>query len=332
MKFLDEAKIYIKAGDGGNGCLSFRHAKFVEFGGPDGGSGGSGGSVYAVAIPNNNTLIDYRYQQHFKAKRGENGAGQNKTGKKAEDIILRVPVGTQILDEDKSAEIADLTEVGQKILLARGGRGGLGNIAFKSSTNRTPRQTTPGELGQERWIWLRLKMIADVGLVGFPNAGKSSLISVVTNSKSKVGDYPFSTTTPQLGVIKLEDNEIIVADIPGLIESAHVGKGLGDKFLAHIERCQVILHIIAADVESPVESYTVIRRELELYGHNLDKKPEVIALNKADLIDSDAALKIRSELGKITDNPVFVISLVTNTGVMGLIDCITKSVVKPATW
>ncbi|MDR1288963.1 MAG: GTPase ObgE [Holosporales bacterium] len=332
MKFLDEAKIYIKAGDGGNGCLSFRHAKFVEFGGPDGGAGGHGGSVYAVAVADNNTLIDYRYKQHFKAKRGENGSGQNKTGGKSDDVILQVPVGTQILDEDKSTEIADLTEVGQKVLLAKGGRGGLGNTAFKSSTNRAPRETTNGESGQERWIWLKLKLIADVGLVGLPNAGKSSLISVVTNSKSKIGDYPFSTITPQLGIIKLDYTEIVVADIPGLIEFAHTGRGLGDKFLAHIERCQVILHIIAADVESPVDSYASIRRELDLYGHDLNKKPEIIALNKSDITERDVILKIQEELEKITDNPIFIISTVTKAGIRDLIDHAAKLIAKPDSW
>ncbi|MDR1476422.1 MAG: GTPase ObgE [Holosporales bacterium] len=332
MKFLDEAKIYIKAGDGGDGCLSFRRVKFVEFGGPDGGAGGSGGSVYIVAVADINTLIDYRYKQHFKAGRGENGSGQNKTGKKASDIILQVPVGTQILDEDKSTEIADLTEINQKVLLACGGRGGLGNTAFKSSTNRAPRETTNGDAGEERWIWLKLKLIADVGLVGFPNAGKSSLISVVTNSKSKIGAYPFSTLTPQLGIIKYFDKEIVIADIPGLIESAHAGRGLGDKFLSHIERCQMILHVIFADNDNPVESYHTIRNELSMYGHDLDKKPEIIVLNKSDIVDDDIIRELQTKLETISGRQVCVISALTRSGIKELIECISNYVNKPVTW
>lgn len=257
MKFLDEAKIYVKAGDGGDGCLSFRHEKFIEFGGPDGGMGGRGGSIYAVAVKNVNTLIDYRYQQHFKAKKGGNGAGQNRTGASSADIVLKVPLGTQILDDDKVTEIADMVEEGQKVLLAEGGRGGLGNLSFKSSTNQAPRRTTSGEPGEERWVWLKLKLIADVGLVGMPSAGKSSFISAVTNARAKVGDYPFTTLKPQLGVVSLYDREFVIADIPGLIEDAHMGKGVGDRFLAHIERCAAILHIVDMSAETP---WKIIKR------------------------------------------------------------------------
>ncbi len=314
MKFLDEAKIYLKAGDGGNGCLSFRREKFIEFGGPDGGAGGNGGSIYALAVNDVNTLIDYRYQQHFKAKKGGNGSGQNKTGKAADDIILKVPVGTQILDDDKFTEIADLTEEGQLILLAQGGRGGLGNSSFKSSTNQAPRKFQYGEPGEERWIWLKLKLIADIGLVGLPNAGKSTFISAVTNAKAKVDDYPFSTLTPQLGMIKFDDKELVIADIPGLIEDAHLGKGLGDKFLAHVERCSAILHIVDVSTEDPLNDYKTIRGELEKYDNTLYKKPEIIALNKSDIVELSRIERLREEFEKESDTEVFVMSAATKQG------------------
>lgn len=310
MKFLDEAKIYLKAGDGGDGCLSFRREKFIEFGGPDGGAGGNGGSIYALAVKNVNTLIDYRYQQHFKAKKGGNGAGQNKTGKAADDIILKVPVGTQILDDDKFTEIADLTQEGQKILLVKGGKGGLGNYYFKSSTNQAPRKIQKGELGEERWIWLKLKLIADIGLVGLPNAGKSSFISAVTNLKAKVKDYPFSTLTPQLGIIKFDDKEVVIADIPGLIEDAHLGKGLGDRFLAHVERCSVIFHIIDISSEDPYKNYLIIRNELEKYNNTLYKKPEIIILNKVDLVSDDVIENVKKQF----KDKVFLTSAIINKG------------------
>lgn len=299
MKFLDEAKIYIKAGDGGDGCLSFRHERFIEFGGPDGGAGGRGGSVYALAVKNVNTLIDYRYKQHFKAKNGNNGAGQNKTGKSGDDIVLKVPVGTQIFDDDKETMIVDMIQDGQKSLLAVGGNGGLGNTAFKSSTMRAPRKTTNGEAGEEKWIWLRLKLIADVGLVGLPNAGKSTFISTITNAHAKTGDYAFTTKHPQLGVCKIHDREIVIADIPGLIEDAHIGKGLGNRFLGHIERCSAIIHIIDITSHDPVLDYKQIRYEMEMYNKSLIDKPEIIVLNKIDAIDNISIYKqIQNQIGK----------------------------------
>ncbi|MDR3031175.1 MAG: GTPase ObgE [Holosporales bacterium] len=332
MKFLDEAKIYIKAGDGGDGCLSFRREKFIEFGGPDGGMGGNGGSVYAIAVNDINTLIDYRYRQHFKARKGNNGAGQNKTGKSSDDILLRVPVGTQILDEDKFTQIADLTEEGQIVLLAQGGKGGLGNISFKSSTNQAPRRTTTGSPGDEKWIWLKLKLIADIGLVGIPNAGKSAFISAVTNAKAKIEDYPFSTISPQLGMIKFDDKEIVIADIPGLIEDAHIGKGLGDKFLAHVERCSVILHIVDASQDDPILNYHTIRNELKLYDNTLYKKQEIIVLNKSDITDKDKMEKTKNHLEKKTKQKVFIISAITKNGCKDLINYAATFVNKNNEW
>jgi len=332
VKFLDEAKIYLKAGDGGDGCLSFRREKFIEFGGPDGGAGGNGGSIYTLAVKDVNTLIDYRYQQHFKAQKGGNGSGQNKTGRSADDIILKVPVGTQILDNDKFTEIADLTEEGQKVLLVQGGKGGLGNSYFKTSTNQAPRKFQYGESGEERWIWLKLKLIADIGLVGLPNAGKSSFISSVTNVKAKIEDYPFSTLTPQLGMIKFDDKEIVIADIPGLIEGAHLGKGLGDRFLAHVERCSVILHLIDISLESPFENYMMIRNELERYNNTLYKKPEVIVLNKSDLVTHDIINKLKTQFNKISDcENVFVISAITKKGCKEVINYASKFINKSST-
>lgn len=320
MKFLDEAKIYLKAGDGGDGCLSFRREKFVEYGGPDGGMGGHGGSIYVVAVRDVNTLIDYRYQQHFKVRKGGHGSGANRTGKSSEDIILKVPVGTQILDEDKVTEVADLTEEGQTVLLVQGGKGGLGNAHFKTSVTQAPRRTTVGEPGEERWIWLKLKLIADIGLVGMPNAGKSTFISAVTNAKAKIEDYPFSTLTPQLGMIQFDDREVVIADIPGLIEDAHLGKGLGDKFLAHVERCSVILHLIDASTEDPVESYVKIRNEIELYNLSLHKKPEIIVLNKSDIVDEEILNKLKLEFKEKTGKDVFVISAATKDGCRDVIN------------
>ena len=332
MKFLDEAKIYLKAGDGGDGCLSFRREKFIEFGGPDGGAGGAGGSIYALAVKDVNTLIDYRYQQHFKAKKGGNGAGQNKTGKAAEDIVLKVPVGTQILDDDKFTEIADLTEEGQLVLLVQGGKGGLGNFYFKSSTNQAPRKFQYGEPGEERWVWLKLKLIADIGLVGLPNAGKSTFISAVTNAKAKIDDYPFSTLTPQLGMIKFDDKELVIADIPGLIEDAHLGKGLGDRFLAHVERCSAILHIVDIAREDPFRDYETIRNELEKYDNTLYKKSEIIALNKSDLVDPQQLKKIKEEFETKTKNKVFIISAATREGCQELVNCLATFVNKIDEW
>jgi GTP-binding protein len=314
MRFLDEAKIYLKAGDGGDGCLSFRHAKFIEFGGPDGGNGGRGGSIYAVAVNNINTLVDYRYKQHFKAMRGRNGEGQNRTGRSGEDIILKLPVGTQILDDDKETEIADLTEEGQTILLAEGGRGGCGNALFKSSTNQAPRRTTLGQVGEEKWIWLKLKLIADIGLLGMPNAGKSSFIRTITNVKAKIADYPFSTTKPQLGVVTVYDDEYVIADIPGLIENAHAGKGLGDKFLAHIERCSAFIHVVDISEPDPFTNYTKIRNEINLYNELLGKKPEVIVLNKTDLLFPEQADNIIREFKNRCPNETFAVSIINEPG------------------
>ena len=332
MKFLDEAKIYLKAGNGGDGCLSFRREKFIEFGGPDGGAGGNGGSIYAIAVSDVNTLIDYRYQQHFKAKKGENGSGQNKTGRSADDIILKVPVGTQILDEDKFTEIADLTDEGQTVLLAKGGKGGLGNSYFKTSTNQAPRKFQPGAEGEERWVWLKLKLIADIGLVGLPNAGKSTFISATTNAKAKIENYPFSTLIPQLGMVRLGEKELVIADIPGLIEGAHLGKGLGDRFLAHVERCSVILHIVDASKDNPLQDYLTIRGELEKYNNTLYRKPEIIALNKSDLLENERIEKLKSEFAAETSSDVYVMSAATNQGCREVINRIATFVNKKEEW
>jgi len=288
MKFLDEAKIFVKSGDGGAGCVSFRREKYVEFGGPDGGDGGRGGDVVVEAVEGLNTLIDFRYQQHFKAARGDHGRGRNMSGAAAAPVLIKVPVGTQILDEDKETVIADLTNVGQLAVLARGGDGGRGNAQFKSSTNRAPRRAEPGWPGEERWVWLRLKLIADVGLVGLPNAGKSTLLSAVSRARPKIADYPFTTLHPGLGVVQAEDTEFLLADIPGLIEGAHAGAGLGDRFLGHVERCAVLLHLVDGTAEDVAAAYRTVRGELAAYGHDLADKAEIVALNKIDALDPDA--------------------------------------------
>ena len=285
MKFLDQAKITVKAGDGGNGCCSFRREKFIEFGGPNGGDGGDGGSVKLLAVNGLNTLIDFRFIRHFKAERGENGKGNNKTGASGKELILKVPVGTQIYAEDKKTLLFDLVKEGEKIKIATGGKGGLGNTRFKSSTNQAPRKTTNGSKGEEFEIWLELKIIADVGLVGFPNSGKSSFLSLITRAKPKIADYPFTTLNPNLGVANVDEQEIVFADIPGLIEGAHKGVGLGDKFLKHIERCKSILHLIDINEENLVSRYKIIRNELEKYSYELLNKKEIIAFNKTDLLD-----------------------------------------------
>lgn len=315
MKFLDEAKIYIKSGAGGNGCVSFRREAFVEFGGPNGGDGGRGSDVYIEAVNNLNTLIDYRYQQHFKATRGENGAGRDRTGASGKDLVLKVPVGTEILDETGEFSIADLTEVGQRVHVARGGKGGLGNTHFKSSTNRAPRRTTPGEEAEEMWVWLKLKLIADAGLVGLPNAGKSTFLSVVTSAKPKIADYPFTTLKPQLGVVGVDDGEFVLADIPGLIEGASEGIGLGHKFLGHIERCRVILHLVDINSDDIVGDYHTIRSELSAYGAKLETKNEILALSKIDLIDDETLAEKKALLEQASGQKVFVISSATHKGV-----------------
>jgi GTP-binding protein len=285
MPFLDEAKIFIKAGDGGNGCVSFRREKFIEFGGPNGGDGGRGGSVWAEAVPGLNTLIDYRYRQHFKAKRGEHGMGKDRHGANGGDLVLHVPVGTEIWEEDGETLIADLTLIGQRVLLAKGGNGGFGNHHFTTSTNRAPRRANPGLPGEERWIRLKLKLLADLGLVGMPNAGKSTFLAAVSAAKPKIADYPFTTLQPGLGVASIDGREFVVADIPGLIEGAHEGVGIGDRFLGHIERCRVLLHLVDGTGEHAGKAYTVIRGELEAYGAGLADKPEIVALSKVDALD-----------------------------------------------
>ncbi|MFT5870528.1 MAG: GTP-binding protein [Paracoccaceae bacterium] len=287
MKFLDLAKVYIRSGSGGGGCVSFRKEKYIEYGGPNGGDGGDGGDVVVVAVDGLNTLIDFRYQQHFFAKNGQAGMGKQRTGKNGEDIILKVPVGTEILDEDEETVIADLAELGQRVYLARGGNGGFGNLHFKSSTNQAPRRANPGQPGVERTIWLRLKLIADVGLLGLPNAGKSTFLAATSNARPKIADYPFTTLHPNLGVVGVDDVEFVIADIPGLIEGAHEGRGIGDRFLGHVERCAVLLHLVDGTAEDIAKAYNTIIGELEAYGGDLANKPRVTALNKIDALSPE---------------------------------------------
>ena len=319
MKFLDQAKICIKAGDGGNGCCSFRREKFIEFGGPNGGDGGHGGSVTLLAVNGLNTLIDYRFMQHFKAARGENGKGNNKTGASGKDLILKVPVGTQIYAEDKKTLLYDLVKEGENIKIANGGRGGLGNTKFKSSTNQAPRKTTNGASGEEFEIWLELKIIADIGLVGFPNSGKSSFLSLTTRAKPKIADYPFTTINPNLGVLSIDDKEIVIADIPGLIEGAHQGVGLGDKFLKHIERCKSILHLIDINEENLFSRYKIIREELEKYSPELMNKREIVALNKTDLLDQNEISTKTRDFEKKFKEKFFIISILKKNNIKELL-------------
>jgi GTPase len=296
MKFLDQAKIYVRSGDGGAGCVSFRREKFIEFGGPDGGDGGRGGDVVAVCVDGLNTLIDYRYQQHFKAKTGMHGMGKNRAGGKGADAVLQAPVGTQIFEEDGETLIADLTEVGQKVVIAKGGNGGFGNAHFTTSTNRAPRRANPGQPGIERTLILRLKLIADAGLVGLPNAGKSTFLAAVSAARPKIADYPFTTLYPGLGVVRQDEREFVLADIPGLIEGAHEGHGLGDRFLGHLERCRVLLHLVDATGEHAGRDYKTVRAELAAYGAGLDEKPEIVALSKVDAVDPDYLKKQKDRL------------------------------------
>ncbi|MEM8699888.1 MAG: GTPase ObgE [Pseudomonadota bacterium] len=289
MKFLDLAKVYIRSGAGGTGCISFRREKYIEFGGPDGGNGGRGGDVWVEVVPGLNTLIDFRYQQHFKAKNGQHGMGRQRNGKDGEGVTLRVPEGTEILDEDGETLIADLTFVGQRALLAKGGNGGFGNLHFKSSTNQAPRHANPGQEAVERTIWLRLKLIADAGLVGLPNAGKSTFLAAASNARPKIADYPFTTLHPNLGVVGVDDGEFVLADIPGLIEGAHEGRGVGDRFLGHIERCAVLLHLIDATSDDVLGDYRTIERELAAYGSGLAEKPRIVVLNKSDAMEPEMA-------------------------------------------
>lgn len=318
MKFLDQAKIYLIAGNGGNGCMSFRREKYIEYGGPNGGDGGDGGSIIFQVVRNLNTLIDFRYQQHFKGENGRPGAGSEKTGKSGKDLIVKVPIGTEVLAEDKTTVIADLITDGEEILLAKGGRGGWGNIHFKSSTNQAPDRADPGKPGEEMAVWLRLKLIADIGLVGFPNAGKSTLLSVLTAARPKIANYPFTTLYPNLGVFNVFDMEYVIADLPGLIEGASEGIGLGHRFLGHAERCKVVLHLIDGLQEDVVGAFKTIQNELKTYGDVLDKKPEIIVLNKIDALDPEEIKEKVKLLKKVSKREVVAISGVAKLGLEDL--------------
>src|SRR4051794_21052883 len=316
MKFLDQAKIYVRSGDGGDGVVAFRREKFLEFGGPDGGNGGKGGDVVFEAVPNLNTLIDFRYTQHFRAPKGGNGSGSDKTGANAPDVVIKVPVGTQILAEDRTTLLADLDVPGKRIVLLRGGDGGFGNTHYKSSTNRAPRRADKGWPGEERWLWLRLKLIADAGLVGLPNAGKSTFLAAASAARPKIADYPFTTLHPQLGVVRLNaSEEFVLADIPGLIEGAHEGAGLGDRFLGHVERCAVLLHLVDGSQPDPVGAWRTVREELAGYGHGLDEKPEILALNKVDAMTPQARSSRLKALERAAGVKVHLISGATGEGV-----------------
>ncbi|MGE0725268.1 MAG: GTPase ObgE [Alphaproteobacteria bacterium] len=315
MKFLDECKIYLKSGDGGRGAASFRREKFIEFGGPDGGDGGRGGDVVIEAVENLNTLIDYRYQQHFKAQDGRPGAGRNRTGADGGTVTLKVPAGTQVIADDKETLLHDLTEPGQRIVLLKGGDGGFGNTHYKSSTNQAPRRAGPGWPGEERWVWLRLKLIADVGLVGLPNAGKSTFLAAASAARPKIADYPFTTLKPQLGVARVDEEEFVIADLPGLIEGAHDGAGLGDRFLGHVERCAVVLHLVDGTDEHAVRHYRMIRRELAAYGHGLADKAEIVVLNKSDAIAPEDLAKRKRALARAAGRAPLVMSGATGDGV-----------------
>lgn len=315
MKFLDQAKIYIRSGNGGGGAVSFRREKFIEYGGPDGGDGGKGGDVWIEAAEGLNTLIDYRYQQHHKAQTGGHGMGRNRTGANGEDVVLRVPVGTQVMDEDREDILADLTEVGMRVLLARGGNGGFGNAHFKGPANQAPRHANPGQEGIERTLWLRLKLIADAGIVGLPNAGKSTFLAATSAATPKIADYPFTTLHPHLGVVMLGEERFVLADIPGLIEGAADGAGLGTRFLGHVERCAALLHLIDGTEEKPGAAYKTVRRELEAYDESLIDKPEIVALNKIDALDPETLKKRRDALRRACGKPVMLISGVSGKGV-----------------
>ncbi|MBX9881798.1 MAG: GTPase ObgE [Sphingomonas sp.] len=329
MHFLDQAKIFLRSGHGGPGAVSFRREKFLEYGGPDGGDGGKGGDIVFEAVPGLNTLIDFRYTQHFRAPRGKGGAGSNRTGAGGDDLIIKVPVGTQILSEDKEEVLADFTEPGVRTVFLRGGDGGRGNASYKSSTNRAPRQHGTGWPGQEMWVWLRLKLLADAGLVGLPNAGKSTFINAVTNAKAKVGDYPFTTVRPQLGVVRHQGREFVLADIPGLIEGAADGAGIGDRFLGHIERCKVLLHLVDATADKPVDNYRIVRGELEAYGAGLEDKPEVIALNKVDAVEPAEAKKLATKLKRASKAEVLLLSGAGGDGIETVLDRLTALIAPP---
>jgi GTP-binding protein len=325
MHFLDQAKIYLQSGAGGPGAVSFRREKYVEYGGPDGGNGGKGGDIVFEAVQGLNTLIDFRYSQHFKAKRGNHGQGRDRTGAGALDLVIKVPVGTQVLSEDKEEILADFTEVGQRVVFLEGGMGGRGNASYKSSTNRAPRQHQPGEPSEEMWVWLRLKLLADVGLVGLPNAGKSTFINAVSNARAKVGDYAFTTLVPKLGVVRHKGREFVLADIPGLIEGAADGAGIGDRFLGHIERCRVLIHLVditGQGDQDPAEAMRVVEEELEAYGEGLEDKPRLIALNKIDLADGELAAAFAKELMAAGADDVFAVSGATGQGIEALMDAV----------
>jgi GTP-binding protein len=314
MKFLDQAKVFVKAGDGGAGCVSFRREKFIEFGGPDGGDGGRGGDVWLECVDSLNTLIDFRYQQHFKAKTGQHGMGRNRSGASGEDVVLKVPPGTVVLAEDQETVIAELTRAGERLKLLEGGNGGFGNEHFKSSTNQAPRRANPGQIGPEMWIWLRLKLIADAGLIGLPNAGKSTFLAAVSAARPKIAPYPFTTLHPNLGVVKAGDTDFVLADIPGLIEGAHDGAGLGDRFLGHVERCRVLLHLVDGTEEDVAGAYQTVRRELKAYGSELARKKEIVALSKCDALDAET-IALRSEaLRKACRKKPLLLSAVSGQG------------------
>jgi GTPase len=314
MKFLDQAKIYLRSGDGGAGSVSFRREKFIEFGGPDGGDGGKGGDVWAEAVDGLNTLIDYRYQQHFKAPKGGHGMGRSRAGAKGQDVVLRVPLGTQIFEDDNETLIADLLSPGDRVLLARGGNGGFGNEHFKSSTNRAPRHANPGQPGEERWVWLRLKLIADAGIIGLPNAGKSTFLASVSAARPKIADYPFTTLTPQLGVVSVDGKSFVLADVPGLIEGASEGAGLGHRFLGHVERCAVLLHLVDVTAPDPVAAYRALRKELKTYGAGLAEKSEILVLNKIDALPPDDLAQIEKSFRARTKRKPLLLSAVSGQG------------------
>ena len=325
MKFLDLTRVTIRSGSGGNGCISFRREKYIEYGGPDGGDGGRGGDVWVEAVDGLNTLIDFRYQQHFFAKNGQGGMGRQRTGKDGDDIVLRVPVGTEILDEDEETVLADITEVGQRIKLASGGNGGFGNLHFKSSTNQAPRRSNPGQEGVEREIWLRLKLIADAGLLGLPNAGKSTFLAATSNARPKIADYPFTTIHPNLGVVGVDDAEFVMADIPGLIEGAHEGKGIGDRFLGHVERCAVLLHLVDGTSEDVAGDWKTIIGELEAYGGALADKPRITALNKIDALDADERAEKAAELEAVA-GPIMQMSGVSKEGLWDVLRAVRSTI------
>ncbi|MCB9957982.1 MAG: GTPase ObgE [Rhodospirillaceae bacterium] len=329
MKFLDEAKVFVKSGDGGPGCASFRREKFIEFGGPNGGNGGRGGDVFVEAVGGLNTLIDYRYKQHFKAANGRPGMGRDRDGAAGASVTLKVPVGTEVLDEAQETVLADLTEVGQRVCLLSGGDGGFGNLHYKSSTNQAPRRKDPGWPGAETWIRLRLKLIADAGLVGLPNAGKSTLLAATSRARPKIADYPFTTLHPNLGVVAVDERELVLADIPGLIEGAHLGHGLGDRFLGHIERCRVLVHLVDATGEDVADAYRVVRAELAAYDAGLAAKPELVALNKVDALDAAAAEARRGELAQaagIAPASVFLLSGAAGIGTTALMRAVAERI------